>query len=103
MTNLPNFLVVGAAKSGTTSLFKYLNTHPEIYRRSNFIYALIRSMDVEGYNHKQFIKMLKRYPSMLEAESTIPKYIRRIDAIYNKMTKNPKDVCPIAYANKLFE
>ena len=27
----PNFLVVGAAKSGTTSIFNYLNQHPEIY------------------------------------------------------------------------
>jgi hypothetical protein len=28
---LPNFLIVGAAKSGTTSLFQYLNQHPDIY------------------------------------------------------------------------
>ncbi len=29
--NNPNFLVVGAAKSGTTSFFHYLNQHPDIY------------------------------------------------------------------------
>ena len=29
--NKPDFLVVGAAKSGTTSLFNYLNQHPDIY------------------------------------------------------------------------
>lgn len=29
--NKPNFLVVGAAKSGTTSLFHYLNQHPDIF------------------------------------------------------------------------
>jgi hypothetical protein len=28
---LPDFLVLGAAKSGTTSLYRYLGTHPEIY------------------------------------------------------------------------
>lgn len=28
---LPNFLIVGAAGSGTTSLYQYLNQHPEIY------------------------------------------------------------------------
>lgn len=28
---LPNFLVVGTAKSGTTSLFHYLNQHPDIH------------------------------------------------------------------------
>ncbi len=27
----PNFLIAGAAKSGTTSLFHYLNQHPEVY------------------------------------------------------------------------
>jgi len=27
----PDFLIVGAAKSGTTSLFHYLNQHPEVY------------------------------------------------------------------------
>jgi hypothetical protein len=30
-TNLPDFLIIGAAKSGTTSLYRYLASHPEIY------------------------------------------------------------------------
>lgn len=29
--NYPNFLVVGAAKSGTTSIYNYLKKHPEVY------------------------------------------------------------------------
>jgi hypothetical protein len=28
---LPNFLIIGAAKAGTTSLFRYLRQHPEIF------------------------------------------------------------------------
>jgi hypothetical protein len=28
---LPNFLLIGAAKSGTTSLYRYLGQHPEIF------------------------------------------------------------------------
>lgn len=28
---LPNFLIIGAAKSGTTALFRYLKQHPQIY------------------------------------------------------------------------
>jgi Sulfotransferase family len=28
---LPNFLIVGASKSGTTSLYHYLKEHPEVY------------------------------------------------------------------------
>ncbi|MCS6917802.1 MAG: sulfotransferase [Chitinophagales bacterium] len=29
--HLPNFFIVGAAKSGTTSLYEYLKQHPEVY------------------------------------------------------------------------
>lgn len=28
---LPNFFVIGAPRSGTTSLYEYLNSHPEVY------------------------------------------------------------------------
>lgn len=31
MTPLPTFLVIGAAKAGTTSLYHYLTQHPSIY------------------------------------------------------------------------
>lgn len=30
----PNFFIVGAARSGTTSLYKYLNQHPQVYMSS---------------------------------------------------------------------
>lgn len=29
--NLPDFLIIGAPKSGTTSLYRYLATHPDVY------------------------------------------------------------------------
>lgn len=32
---LPNFLIIGAAKSGTTSLWAYLRQHPQIFLSSN--------------------------------------------------------------------
>lgn len=31
MSTLPNFLIIGSMKSGTTSLYQYLRTHPNIY------------------------------------------------------------------------
>ena len=31
MTTLPNFFVIGAAKSGTTSLYTYLREHPQVF------------------------------------------------------------------------
>jgi hypothetical protein len=30
-SNLPNFLIIGTVKAGTSSLYRYLKTHPEIY------------------------------------------------------------------------
>jgi len=35
METLPNFLIVGAAKSGTTSLYCHLRQHPEIFLSAN--------------------------------------------------------------------
>lgn len=31
MAKMPNFLIIGAAKGGTTSLYHYLDQHPQIY------------------------------------------------------------------------
>ena len=35
LSELPNLLIVGAAKSGTTSLHNYLNQHPDIFMSSH--------------------------------------------------------------------
>jgi len=35
MSQLPNFVIIGAAKSGTSSLWAYLNQHPEIFLSRN--------------------------------------------------------------------
>lgn len=44
MGRYPNFLIIGAAKSGTTSLYQYLSQHPEIYmspfKEPNFFSAM---------------------------------------------------------------
>jgi len=32
MSRLPNFFIVGAPKAGTTSLYYYLDQHPQVYR-----------------------------------------------------------------------
>ena len=31
MTSQPNFLIIGAAKAGTTSLYRYLQQHPDVF------------------------------------------------------------------------
>jgi hypothetical protein len=35
MKNMPTFLVIGAARSGTTALYTYLRQHPEIFMTAN--------------------------------------------------------------------
>ncbi|WP_296622216.1 sulfotransferase [Marivirga sp.] len=52
-TNLPDFLIIGAGKSGTTSVDNYLKQHPDIYispvKEPNFFgYELNSAKDFEG-------------------------------------------------------
>ena len=60
---LPNLIVVGAAKSGTTSLWHYLMNHPEIFmskvKETNYF-----SNDLMTRNNP--IKSLKHYESLFE-------------------------------------
>jgi hypothetical protein len=52
MESLPNFLIVGAAKSGTTSLYCYLRQHPEIFLSANkepkFFSSLVLKFPLRG-------------------------------------------------------
>lgn len=57
---LPDFLIVGAAKSGTTSLWRYLNEHPEVFMSRKkeplfFISEYIRTLDPEQPGNKYLI------------------------------------------------
>src|ERR1700744_256409 len=51
---LPNFFIVGAPKAGTTSLFNYLDQHPQVYMSSikepNFFSEEIRAENFEAGN-----------------------------------------------------
>ena len=42
----PNLLIVGAGRSGTTSLVEYLNQHPDIF--------MFRHLSVAGQNEPKF-------------------------------------------------
>ncbi|MDJ0727079.1 MAG: sulfotransferase [Prochloraceae cyanobacterium] len=49
---LPNFLIIGAAKAGTTALHTYLNQHPQIYmtprKETNFFALEGETIDFKG-------------------------------------------------------
>ena len=53
---LPNFLVIGAMKAGTTSLFHYLREHPQVFM------SPIKELDffVEGANWKRGMEWYRR-------------------------------------------
>ena len=52
MKHLPNFLIVGAAKSGTTALYHYLKQHPEVFltpiKETNFFALDGMNIDFKG-------------------------------------------------------
>src|SRR5579864_1438595 len=53
MIRLPNFFIVGAPKAGTTSLYHYLDQHPQIYmspvKEPNYFASEVR---LEGFSEE---------------------------------------------------
>ncbi len=74
MVKLPNFLIVGAAKAGTTSLYHYLEEHPEIFMSplkepkfitSNFLKFPFRGIGDDEVERK-IIKDFNSYVTLFE-------------------------------------
>jgi len=84
MNKKPNFFIVGAAKTGTTSLYHYLNQHPEIY---------MCPIKEPHFHSKDFIisKFSERYKKRIELD--LKKY-------FEEKKLPPKH---IAHINKLNE
>ncbi len=57
--SLPNFLIIGAAKAGTTSLYHYLRQHPDVYlpeqKETNFFALEGAPLDFRGPGDREFI------------------------------------------------
>lgn len=74
---LPNFLIIGAAKSGTTALYHYLRQHPQVYmcpqKETNFFAYGERKVRFTGprdANDSDFIiTTLERYEEQFAAVS----------------------------------
>lgn len=75
---LPTFLIIGAGKSGTTSLHKYLNQHPEVFmcpvKETNFF-------ELEGervlINGKEDPQAFKYYPQSITDWDTYVKLFEK--------------------------
>ena len=79
--NLPNLLIVGAAKSGTTSLHNYLDEHPDIYMCSPKEPHFLINKEIGIDRISNGIKSLKDYESLfLQSEQC--KYIGESSVMY---------------------
>ncbi len=71
-TILPNFLIVGAAKSGTTSLYYYLKQHPQIFMpdeiKETFFLVEPKSMlgKGPGYFGQEMVNTFSAYKKLFE-------------------------------------
>lgn len=77
-TRLPNFLVIGAMKSGTTSLYHYLRAHPQIHmpvvKELNFFNPMRNwRRGVEWYE-QQFVGASPETLAIGEASTSYTKY-----------------------------
>ncbi|MEP9410021.1 MAG: sulfotransferase [Candidatus Brocadia sp.] len=66
---LPDFLIVGAAKSGTTSLYAYLQQHPQIFMSANkepcfFTFAGLNRDKVDMYNRLDIVSDFSIYTDL---------------------------------------
>lgn len=65
MTRLPSFLVIGAAKSGTTSLHEYLKQHPDIF--------------MSGRKEPNYFAFQGRTPDFLGPDDEHPRHFRGLE------------------------
>jgi len=74
MAQLPNFLIIGAAKAGTTSLCHYLSQHPDVYisaeKEPRFFCPEFYTEDTSGplrSNARMEVFSLEEYSGLFEA------------------------------------
>ena len=66
LTKLPNFLIVGAAKSGTTFLYQILKQHPEVYMPMNkeprfFVSSFYKNINASHPRYRTTVFTLEDY------------------------------------------
>lgn len=79
----PNFFIAGAAKSGTTSLWRYLIQHPDVFMPSDFRYK-----EPSYFCDTYGIKNLDQYLSLFSGVTT-EKMIGEASGAYLTSQKNP--------------
>ncbi len=76
-SQLPDFLVIGTAKAGTTSLYRYLKSHPEIYlspikEPKYFAFPETRPVFIGPHLNSPVAWKIEDYRRLFEARTTEP-------------------------------
>lgn len=82
VSNLPNFMIIGAAKSGTTSLAYYLSQHPDVYIPKEketlfFSFDQLYAKGIEFYS-RMYFSGASSYAARADAT---PAYLHRHDLV----------------------
>lgn len=64
--NYPNLIIVGAPKSGTSSLFNYLNQHPDIFMSDHKEPHFMIANDCKIIDYKPWVKSRKEYLNLFQ-------------------------------------
>lgn len=91
---LPNFFVVGAAKSGTTSLYEYMKMHPQIYmapiKETHHFSTDIDNSKFRPNYARSLNKDLSKFLETDMQEGIFHAFVKERDQ-YDKLFKNVKD------------
>ncbi|MBK9731739.1 MAG: sulfotransferase [Chitinophagaceae bacterium] len=91
---LPNFFVVGAAKSGTTSLYEYMKMHPQIYmapiKETHHFSTDIDNTKFRPNYARSLNKDLSKFLETDMKEGIFHAFVKDADQ-YAKLFKNVKD------------
>ncbi len=122
---MPNFLVIGAAKSGTTSLYHYLKQHPQVYmsptKEPKFFAFEGRKLDFRGPGYRTVVTDIEEYRALFagvsgekaigeasamylyvpEAADRIRRYVPEARLV--AMLRNPVDRAYSAYLHRVRE
>lgn len=97
-----NFFIIGAAKSGSTSLYHYLNQHPDIYfspiKETNYFSKEIKLDDLSANYKKNNPIHLDQYFTAEKLEE-LPLAIVQKEAHYNKLFQAASDEKILAEAS----
>jgi len=105
MCRLPNFFIVGAPKAGTTSLYHYLDQHPQIYmspvKEPNFFSIEIREENFEATRRRALIRDRQSLHTYLAGSMDQKRFggIVRRDEDYLRLFANVKQELAVGEAS----